>query len=163
MGDGGRPSARVVLLKGVDARGLVFYTNLDSRKGREIRKRGEVALVIHWAPLEVQVRVEGRAELVPDDEADEYFATRARGSQLGAWASDQSRPLRSREELEAHLAEVTERFEGKPVLRPPHWSGFLVVPSVMEFWKNRENRLHDREVYSRTASGHDWELRLLYP
>lgn len=159
----GRPSARVVLLKDADEDGLVFYTNLQSRKGREALARPDVALLFWWAPLEVQVRFEGRAERVGDEEADAYFATRARGSQLGAWASTQSRPLASRAELEAKLAEVTEKFEGMPVPRPPHWSGLRVKPLAIEFWKNRPDRLHERELYTREKQGAPWSVQLLNP
>jgi pyridoxamine 5'-phosphate oxidase len=159
----GRPSARVVLLKDADEEGLVFYTNLQSRKGREALARPDVALLFWWAPLESQVRFEGRAERVSDEEADAYFATRARGSQLGAWASTQSRPLASRAELEARLAEVTEKFEGMPVPRPPHWSGLRVKPLAIEFWKNRPNRLHERELYTREKPAAPWSVRLLNP
>jgi pyridoxamine 5'-phosphate oxidase len=160
---GGRPSARVVLLKGVDERGLVFYTNYRSRKGREILARPDVALVFHWQPLEVQVRFEGRAVPVDPAEADEYFASRPRGSQLGAWASQQSDELASRAQLEAQLAEVTARFEGKPVPRPPHWSGFRVAPLSIEFWKNRQNRLHERDLYVRATPEAPWSMKLLSP
>jgi len=159
----GRPSARVVLLKDADEDGLVFYTNLDSRKGREALARPDVALLFWWGPLESQVRFEGRAERVGDDEADAYFATRARGSQLGAWASAQSRPIGSRAELEAKLAEVTEKFEGMPVPRPPHWSGLRVKPLSIEFWRNRPNRLHERELYTREKPGAAWSVQLLNP
>ena len=158
----GRPSARVVLLKQADEDGLVFYTNLESRKGREALGR-EVALVFWWAPLESQVRFEGRAERVGDEEADAYFATRPRGSQLGAWASVQSRPLGSRAELEAKLAEVTDKFEGMPVPRPPNWSGLRVKPRAIEFWKNRPDRLHERDLYTREKPGAPWSLQLLNP
>jgi pyridoxamine 5'-phosphate oxidase len=159
----GRPSARVVLLKDADEDGLVFYTNLDSRKGREALARPDVALLFWWGPLESQVRFEGRAQRVGDEEADAYFATRARGSQLGAWASAQSRPLASRAELEAKLAEVTEKFEGMPVPRPPHWSGLRVKPLSIEFWRNRPNRLHERELYTREKPGAPWSVQLLNP
>jgi len=159
----GRPSARVVLLKGADEDGLVFYTNLRSRKAREALARSDVALVFWWAPLESQVRFEGPAERVSDEEADAYFGTRPRGSQLGAWASDQSDTLASRTELEAKLAEVTEHFEGMPVPRPPHWSGLRVRPTAIEFWKNRPNRLHERELYTRDKQGAPWFVQLLNP
>ncbi|HKC61979.1 MAG TPA: pyridoxamine 5'-phosphate oxidase [Myxococcales bacterium] len=159
----GRPSARLVLLKDADEDGLVFYTNLESRKAREALARPDVALVFWWAPLESQVRFEGRAERVSDEEADAYFATRARGSQLGAWASAQSRPLASRAELEAKLAEVTEKFEGMPVPRPPHWSGLRVKPLSVEFWRSRPNRLHERELYAREKPGAPWSVQLLNP
>jgi len=163
VGAEGRPSARVVLLKDADEDGLVFYTNLDSRKGREALARPDVALLFWWGPLDSQVRCEGRAERVSDEEADAYFATRARGSQLGAWASAQSRPLASRAELEAKLAEVTEKFEGMPVPRPPHWSGLRVKPLSFEFWRNRPNRLHERELYTREKPGAPWSVQLLNP
>ena len=163
VGDDGRPSARVVLLKGVDARGFVFYTNYHSRKGREVLAHPDVALCFHWVPLEVQVRIEGRAEPVAPAEADAYFAGRPRGSQLGAWASDQSGTLDSRATLEARLAEATARFEGQPVPRPPHWSGFRVTPSSLEFWKNRVSRLHERELYTRAGPAAPWSMHLLNP
>jgi pyridoxamine 5'-phosphate oxidase len=163
VGADGRPSTRVVLLKDADEGGLVFYTNLDSRKGREALARPDVALLFWWGPLETQVRFEGRAERVGDEEADAYFATRARGSQLGAWASAQSRPIASRADLEAKLAEVTEKFEGMPVPRPPHWSGLRVKPLSVEFWKNRPNRLHERELYTRAKPGAPWSVQLLNP
>ena len=163
VGDDGRPSARVVLLKGVDARGFVFYTNYHSRKGRETLAHPDVALVFHWVPLEQQVRIEGRAAPVTADEADAYFAERPRGSQLGAWASDQSAALDARATLEARLAEVTARYAGKPVPRPPHWSGFRVAPLAIEFWKNRQNRLHERELYARATADAAWTMRLLNP
>ena len=163
VGADGRPSARVVLLKGADEDGLVFYTNLESRKGREALSRPDVALVFWWGPLESQVRFEGRAERVSDEEADAYFATRPRGSQLGAWASEQSTPIATRAELEAKLADVTDKFEGMPVPRPPHWSGLRVRPTAVEFWKNRPNRLHERELYTREKQGAPWFVQILNP
>jgi len=163
VGEEGRPSARVVLLKGVDARGLVFYTNLMSRKGREIRARPQVSCVFWWKPLEVQIRFEGRAAQVPDAEADAYFASRPRGSQLGAWASEQSQPLSSRAELEARMAEVTARFAQGTIPRPPFWSGFRLTPRAVEFWRSKPDRLHERELYTREAEGQPWRLTLLYP
>ncbi|MFL5418059.1 MAG: pyridoxamine 5'-phosphate oxidase [Myxococcales bacterium] len=162
VGDDGRPSSRVVLLKSADEEGLVFYTNLESRKGREALAH-PVALLFWWYPLEAQVRFEGPAQRVTDEDADAYFASRPRGSQLGAWASAQSRPLASREELEARLAELTERFEGMPVPRPPHWSGLRVRPLAVEFWKNRANRLHERHLYTREKPGAPWSFTLLNP
>jgi len=125
--------------------------------------RPGVALLFWWHPLEVQVRVEGAAQRVSDEEADAYFASRPRGSQLGDWASEQSRPLASREQLEARLAELTERFEGMPVPRPPHWSGLRVRPLSIEFWKNRANRLHERHLYTREKPGAPWSFALLNP
>jgi pyridoxamine 5'-phosphate oxidase len=163
VGEDGRPSSRVVLLKGVDEEGLVFYTNLESRKGREALARPGVALLFWWHPLETQVRFEGPAQRVTDEEADAYFATRPRGSQLGAWASEQSLPLESRQQLEARLAELTERFEGMPVPRPPQWSGLRVRPLSIEFWKNRADRLHERHLYTREKPGAPWSFALLNP
>jgi len=163
VGEEGRPSSRVVLLKGADEDGLVFYTNLQSRKGREALAHPAVALLFWWHPLETQVRFEGAAHQVIDEEADAYFATRPRGSQLGAWASEQSRPLESRDQLEARLAELTEKFEGMPVPRPPHWSGLRVRPLSIEFWKNRANRLHERHFYTREKPGAPWSFALLNP
>ena len=161
VGPDGRPSARIVLLKGLDDEGFVYYTNQRSRKGREVIAHPDVALTFWWPPLEEQVRIEGRAGRVTDAEADAYFASRRRGSQLGAWASHQSEELSSRAELEARLVAITAQYEGKPVPRPPHWSGFRVVPSAIEFWKNRQDRLHEREVYSRAGAG--WTMQLLNP
>ncbi|MBW3628740.1 MAG: pyridoxamine 5'-phosphate oxidase [Gemmatimonadetes bacterium] len=158
----GRPAVRMLLLKGVDQRGFVYFTNLESRKGREITENPNVALCIHWQPLEVQVRVEGPVERVSDQEADEYFATRARGSQLGAWASLQSRPLADRAELEARIRAIEQRYEGTDVPRPPYWTGFRVVPQRIEFWSGRNARLHDREVYHADRQG-GWRVERLYP
>lgn len=157
----GRPSARVVLLKAVDEGGFVFYTNLRSRKGRELADNPHGALVFHWQPLEVQVRIEGRVDPVDAAEADAYFATRPRGSQIGAWASDQSEPLESEAQLLSRVADVERRFEGRAVDRPPHWSGYRLVPARIEFWKNRANRLHERRLFTR-ADG-TWRERRLYP
>ena len=163
VGDDGRPSSRVVLLKSVDEEGLVFYTNYQSRKAREALSGRGVSLLFWWHPLEVQIRFEGPVQQVPDEQADAYFASRARGSQLGAWASEQSSPLVSREQLEARLAELTERFEGMPVPRPPHWSGLRVRPVSIEFWKSRTNRLHERHLYTREKPGAPWSFALLNP
>jgi pyridoxamine 5'-phosphate oxidase len=157
----GQPSVRIVLLKDVDQRGFVFYTNCESRKGRELIASRRAALCFHWQSLEEQVRVEGEAEPVSDAEADAYFASRARGSQIGAWASIQSRPLQSASELDARVLEVEKRFAGGPVPRPSHWSGFRVIPARIEFWKSMPSRLHVRQLYVRSGTG--WTMELLYP
>jgi pyridoxamine 5'-phosphate oxidase len=150
----GRPAARIVLLKAVDERGFVFYTNFESRKGREIKNNPFVALCFHWPNAEEQVRIEGRVEQVTDAEADAYFAKRPRGSQIGAWASTQSGEVESREELEKMFSQVAARFEGREVTRPPHWSGFRVVPERIEFWFGRDDRMHDRFLYVQTKDGY---------
>lgn len=157
----GRVSARMVLLKGVDERGFVFFTNLESRKATDIAENPSAALCFFWPALETQVRVEGRVEPVADGEADEYFASRPRGSQVGAWSSPQSRPLPSREELETRVAETEARYAGADIPRPPFWSGLRVVPERIEFWWGRPSRLHDREVYVREGEG--WRVDRLYP
>jgi pyridoxamine 5'-phosphate oxidase len=157
----GRPAARIVLLKGWDERGFVFYTNLESRKAGEIRQNAQVALLFHWKSLHRQIRIEGAVAPVTDAEADAYFASRWRISKLGAWASAQSRPLPSREVFEAKLAEVEARFPGEDVPRPANWSGWRLAPDYFEFWQDREFRLHDRLVFKKTGEG--WETGLLYP
>lgn len=161
VGADGRPSARVVLLKSVGADGFVFYTNLRSRKGRELSGNPHAALCFHWQVLEEQVRVEGTVTQVPDAEADAYFATRPRISQLGAWASDQSAPLDRYETLHARLREAEQRFDGMEVPRPPHWSGFRLTPDRIEFWKNRPFRLHERERYEWDRDA--WRVVRLFP
>ncbi|HEY1145076.1 MAG TPA: pyridoxamine 5'-phosphate oxidase [Allosphingosinicella sp.] len=157
----GRPSVRMVLLKGHDARGFVFYTNLDSRKGGELAANGHAALLFHWKSLRRQVRIEGPIEPVASDEADAYFATRSRDSQLGAWTSEQSRPLESRAVFEARYEAMRGRFEGADVPRPPRWSGFRVRPERIEFWTDRAHRLHERRLFTATEGG--WSEGLLYP
>ncbi len=157
----GTPSARIVLLKDYDERGFVFYTNREGRKGGELRANPRAALLFHWKTLQRQVRIEGEVSDVTDAEADAYYASRARISRLGAWASDQSRPLPSRAELERRVAEYEARHPGDAIPRPPHWSGFRVRPAVMEFWQDMPFRLHDRRVYTRTAGG--WTTQALYP
>lgn len=157
----GRPSARIVLLKGVDPRGFVFYTNKQGRKGEELAANPHAALLFHWKTLGRQVRVEGAVEAVTDAEADAYFTTRARVSRLGAWASEQSRPLPSRAELERRVVELDARYPGDSIPRPPHWSGFRVLPERMEFWQDMPYRLHDRRTYVR--NGGRWEQGALYP
>lgn len=150
----GRPSLRVVLLKTVDERGFVFYTNFESRKGRELLAHPFAALCFHWPKAEEQVRIEGRVEQVSDAEADAYFKRRPRGSQIGAWASAQSEEVASRQDLEKAFAEIEARFEGQEIPRPPHWSGFRIVPEKIEFWFGRNDRMHDRYLYVRTESGY---------
>lgn len=157
----GAPSARILLLKGVDAAGFRFFSNRESRKGRELRANPRAALCFHWARLERQVRVEGAVTLLADAESDAYFRTRPRGSQLGAWASPQSRPLESRAELEARLAETEARFAERDVERPPFWGGYLLAPERIEFWTGRADRLHDRLLYTRAAGG--WTATRLSP
>ncbi|WP_443018904.1 pyridoxamine 5'-phosphate oxidase [Sphingomonas sp.] len=157
----GRPSVRMVLLKGHDARGFVFYSNGESRKADELAANPSAALLFHWKSLRRQVRIEGAVTRVSDGEADAYFASRSRASQLGAWASDQSRPLDARETFEARYAEVDLRHAAAPVPRPPHWGGWRVVPDRIEFWEDRPGRLHHRRLFVKTGEG--WTEGLLYP
>lgn len=157
----GRPSSRMVLLKAVDGRGFVFYTNLESRKGTDLAANPFVALCFHWKSLRRQVRIEGPVEPVSDEEADAYYASRARGSQIGAWASQQSRPLESRFALEKRVAEFTAKFGLAKIPRPAHWSGFRVLPQRIEFWTDKPFRLHERAVYAR--EGEAWTMEKLYP
>jgi pyridoxamine 5'-phosphate oxidase len=158
----GVPSLRYVLLKSADARGFVFYTNRESRKGRELAQNAHAALAFLWPTVYVQVRVEGTVEQVDDAESDAYFASRPRGSQLGAWASQQSRLLSAREVLAAAVDDFDRRFpEGSAVPRPPYWGGYRLVPTRVEFWQGRESRLHERDVYLREGDG--WRLQSLYP
>lgn len=157
----GAPAARMVLLKGADKRGFVFYTNLDSRKGQELITRPRGALCFHWKSLQRQVRIEGPAQQVSPFEADAYFATRPRNSQIAAWASEQSRPVDSRATLESRFAEAGARFGDNPVPRPPSWSGFRIVAEMIEFWAERPHRMHDRMRFSRAGFG--WNAERLYP
>jgi pyridoxamine 5'-phosphate oxidase len=159
----GVPSARIVLLKGVDKGGFVFYTNTLSRKGRELKANPRAALLFHWKSLRRQVRVEGKVAPVTPAEADAYFATRPRISRLGAWASDQSRPLPSRAELERRLAEQEARFPGEEVPRPPYWSGYRLAPERFEFWQDMPYRLHDRTVFTAEAITGGWTAGKLFP
>ena len=163
VGAGGRPSARTVLLKAFDARGFVFYTNYDSRKGRQLAENPRAALLFHWKLVRdgVQVKVEGATEPVSAAEADAYHATRPRPSQIGAWASLQSRTLATRGEFEQRIAEVERRFEGMDVPRPPNWSGFRVVPDAIEFWYGARFRLHERHRHERVDGR--WSERMLFP
>jgi pyridoxamine 5'-phosphate oxidase len=157
----GQPSVRIVLLKGFGPRGFDFYTNFDSRKGEELAANPHAALLFHWKSLRRQVRADGGVELLPEAEANAYFATRVRDSQIGAWASDQSRPLDSRATFERRYAEARSRFDGQDVPRPPRWGGFRLVPRQIEFWSDRPHRLHERRLFTCTAKG--WEDGLLYP
>lgn len=159
----GRPSLRMVLLKGHGPDGFVFYTNEESAKGEQLAKNPSAALLFHWKSLRRQVRVEGSVTRVPNAEADAYFTSRARDSQLGAWASDQSRPLDKRSTFEAGFEEVKRRYEGQNVPRPPHWGGYRVIPERIEFWTDREHRLHERRLFVKDAEGAGWAEGLLYP
>ena len=162
VGENGMPSARILLLKGLDRRGFVFYTHTRSRKGRQLAGNPHCALCFFWKTLDRQVRVEGTVSPVSEGEADAYFATRPRGSQIGAWASEQSEELESRAVLEARIADLEKRFGDAPVPRPAHWSGYRVVPARIEFWREGKYRLHDRIVY--TADGHGgWTTSQLFP
>lgn len=157
----GTPSARIVLLKEVDDAGFHFFTNYESRKSAELAARPHAALCFYWMPLDKQVRIEGTVSKASDAESDAYFATRGREKQLGAWASQQSRPMHARDDLEKRIAQMDEKFTGGEVPRPPHWGGWVLQPQRMEFWLQRDFRLHEREVFVR--DGTDWQHTLLYP
>jgi pyridoxamine 5'-phosphate oxidase len=156
-----RPSVRMVLLKGNGPEGFIFYTNDQSAKGEQLSENPQAALLFHWKSLRRQVRIAGPVERVGEADADVYFATRSRDSQLGAWASDQTRPLESREHFEGRYEEMKTRFDGQPIPRPPHWGGYRLVPRSIEFWTDRPHRLHERRLFTRTDSG--WAEGLLYP
>jgi pyridoxamine 5'-phosphate oxidase len=165
VNDLGQPSVRMVLLKSFDARGFVFYTNYQSRKGHELFAHPLAAMCFHWQPLEVQVRIEGTAVAVTPEEGDAYFDSRPHGSQIGAWASLQSQPIAREGDLEARVAEFEAKYASGKVPRPPHWSGFRIHPLRFEFWKNMPSRLHERHLYSResTDAGSQWRIETLYP
>ena len=159
----GMPNVRMVLLKGHDARGFVFYTNLESQKGGELADTAKAALCFHWKSLHRQVRVQGPVSAVADDEADAYYQSRGRESRIGAWASQQSRPLADRAELEAAYAEMDAKYPGDDIPRPPHWSGCRITPLRIEFWQDGDHRLHDRLVFKRASADANWEIERLYP
>ena len=159
--EGGQPAVRIVLLKAFDERGFVFYTNYEGRKGRHLLAHPKAALCFYWAPIDIQVRVEGTVTKVTDEEADAYFATRHRVSQIGAWASRQSEPLEMPSALDERMAKYEKKFEGRDVPRPEYWSGFRVSPDRIEFWKGRPNRLHERHLYTKAGKG--WKIETLYP
>ena len=161
IGNRDQPSVRIVLLKAFDERGFVFYTSYDGKKGRQLLAHPRAALCFYWAPLSIQIRIEGRVTKVSDEEADAYFATRERGSQIGAWASRQSEPLETPTALDERVARYEKEFEGKAVTRPEYWSGFRVWPERIEFWNGKPNRLHERHLYTRDGEG--WLIETLYP
>lgn len=157
----GQPSVRMVLLKGHDSNGFIFYTNEESAKAEQLASNPRAALLFHWKSLRRQVRIEGKVEQVSDAQADDYFATRARDSKLGAWASDQSRPLDSRATFEQRFDDMKRKFDGQEVPRPPHWGGFRLIPERFEFWTDRPSRLHERRLFKHDGNG--WTEGLLYP
>jgi pyridoxamine 5'-phosphate oxidase len=159
----GLPNVRMVLVKGADERGFVFYTHADSAKGRELAARPQAALALYWKTLNRQIRARGTIERVTEAEADAYFATRPRGAQVGAWASRQSEPLERREQLAQAVAAIEKKYEGKPVPRPPYWTGFRLVPAEIEFWQEGKFRLHDRVLFARARGSAAWTKKRLYP
>ncbi|UCH84796.1 MAG: pyridoxamine 5'-phosphate oxidase [Candidatus Latescibacterota bacterium] len=159
--DDKRPSARVLLVKHVDRNGLVFYTNMESRKAQEIESNPNASLCFWWPQFKIQIRVEGKVTTIGEDEADTYFATRPRGSQIAAWVSSQSDTLHDRDKLAIEFADATDRYRGKPVPRPPHWSGYRILPESIEIWRDRPDRLHERQLFTRTQNG--WKKSFLYP
>jgi pyridoxamine 5'-phosphate oxidase len=161
IGNRDQPYVRIVLLKAFDERGFVFYTSYDGKKGRQLIAHPRASLCFYWAPLSIQVRIEGRVTGVSDEEADAYFATRERGSQIGAWASRQSEPMETPTALDERVAKYEKEFEGKTIPRPEYWSGFRVWPERIEFWKGKPNRLHERHLYLRDGEG--WLVETLYP
>jgi pyridoxamine 5'-phosphate oxidase len=161
VSEGGRPAARIVLLKGYDENGFVFFTNYESRKGLDLKLNPYASLLFFWKELERQVRIDGPCEKVPDAESDEYFYSRPEGSRIGAWASPQSQVISSRDVLDQNIIELENRFQGKTVPRPPHWGGYRVRPDQLEFWQGRPSRLHDRILYTREAAG--WKIDRLAP
>jgi pyridoxamine 5'-phosphate oxidase len=163
VGNDGMPNARMVLLKGHDARGFVFYTNLESQKGGELADNAQAALCFHWKSLHRQVRVQGPISAVSDAEADAYFNSRGRQSRIGAWASQQSRPLANRAELEGVFAKIDAQYPDEDIPRPPHWSGRRITPLRIEFWQDGDHRLHDRLVFKRASADAAWETERLYP
>ena len=163
VGESGMPSARAVLMKDYDKNGLVFYTNRQSRKGSELEDQKKAGVCFYWKSLMRQIRIEGDISLVSDAESDAYFASRPRGSQIGAWASQQSRPLESRAVLEQAVRDVEKKYQGRDVPRPPHWGGYLLTPSSFEFWQERDFRLHDRIAYHHASAQNAWKIERMYP